>query len=88
MEIRPNANVGPVEQPTSPRAARETPRAGQDTASLSGAEALATALQRVATVRPEAVDRAAGLIGDVQYPPLTTIRALAHLLAVRFDSAS
>src|SRR5204863_528389 len=43
------------------------------------------ALKQVPDVRPEAVARATSLLNDVQYPPLQTIRAIAHLLALRLS---
>jgi hypothetical protein len=38
-------------------------------------------------IRPDVVARARALVADPQYPPAETIRKIANLLAINFDSA-
>jgi hypothetical protein len=44
------------------------------------------ALKNVLDTRAESVDRARGLIADVSYPPLETIRKISRLLAIKIAS--
>ena len=84
MEVSPNSGTGPVGPIGRPRV---TPRAVStgDSVSLQHAEAVSRAVQSAPDVRPAVVDRAAGLISNVKYPPMETIRAFSHLLALSLD---
>ncbi len=82
MQISPNSNSGPVNR-TYWKAFPSAPGGhGVDTAQFDGAAALNRALADTPELRPEAVERARELIGDVTYPPPETIKRIASLLAL------
>jgi hypothetical protein len=86
MEVKLNTNVGAVSlRPTSPSKSRGASEAG-DSASFDQSADLNQSLQATPQARPEAVDRAQKLIGDVNYPPRETIRRIATLLAMHLDN--
>jgi hypothetical protein len=49
---------------------------------MENARALQTALQETPASRPEVVDRASALVGNVNYPPPETIQKISNLLAL------
>jgi hypothetical protein len=53
---------------------------------FADSEAVNRALQQTPDVRADRVAQATLLASDDQYPPLSTIRAIAHLLAVNLDN--
>ena len=87
MEVNPNAGAGPAQRVVSKPAAAAVAKSAQaDSASFREAEAIRTVLQQTPDVRPDAVQRGRALTdgeltGGMQYPPLSTIRAIAHLVA-------
>jgi hypothetical protein len=86
MDVKLNTNIDIVRYgQTNPAKTRPAPLA-TDTAQFDGSEKLDRALQAAPDVRPEAVERAQRLIGDVEYPPRETIRRIAVLLAMHLDN--
>jgi hypothetical protein len=83
MEVSPNAGTGPAPKVTgkSLLASRLTP-AASDAVSFRAAETVNSALRQTPDIRPEAVQRAAENVSNVQYPPLETIQAISNLLAI------
>ncbi len=84
MEVTPNSGTGPAQRvtgksPVTPRAKA----AATDLASFRNTDAVNSALQQAPDIRPEAVQRATEQVADVQYPPLSTIKAISNLLALR-----
>jgi hypothetical protein len=53
-----------------------------DSASFGDTEAVSRALQSAPDLRPEAVQQAREQATSVEYPPLKTIQAISHLLAL------
>lgn len=87
MDINLNPQVGSVGKiatgPVKPRDA--TPAA--DDVVLDESRALEARFSDAPEVRPDVVARARALVADPQYPPAETIRKIANLLAINFDSA-
>ena len=87
MEVNPNIRATgvlrtPVSLPVKPA---RTASAGSP--SFADSEAVDRALQQAPDVRADKVAQATLLANDDQYPPLSTIRAIAHLLAVDLDKS-
>jgi hypothetical protein len=83
IEFNPN-NVG---KPTPPQpAARQdaTPPA-RDEAAFQNTVDLENKLRNIPLVRPERVERAKGLVTNVQYPPDEILVGLANLLAMHLE---
>lgn len=89
MEINTKLNAGGVNKVAPSRqraeAANKTPASADAFASST---ALEVALNNISAVRPEAVDRARGLINDPSYPSDDTIKQLAGFLAAKMQSNS
>ena len=88
MEVNPNIRATevsrtPVSLPVK-TAARTAP-AGLPT--FADSEAVNRALQQAPDVRADKVAQATLLANDDQYPPLSTIKAIAHLLAVDLNNS-
>ena len=86
MEVTPNAGTGSTQRVTGKTVV--TPRAkvvAPDSTSFRNAEAVNRALQRAPDIRAEAVQQASEQATSVQYPPLKTIQAISHLLAMRLS---
>ena len=81
MEINTNFGAPGVGGPVPPNRPAAKPAAPGETAAFTHSTALETALQGTPDVRPEAVERAKGLINDAAWPPAETIRAISDLLA-------
>jgi hypothetical protein len=86
MKINPNTNPVRVDgaQPPKPAASAKLPAAEVD--SFAGSTAVNSALRSSPDSRPEAVDRARGLINDPAYPGPETLRKVSQLLASQIDS--
>jgi hypothetical protein len=85
MQVHPNNGIHAAEKATVKPPAASRPSATTGSASFRESEALHAALRETPDVRTEAVAWAQDLIGDVQYPPLETIRGIAALLALHLD---
>ena len=59
--------------------------ASTDSASFRNAESVNRVLQQAPDIRVEAVEKARDEVSGVQYPPLKTIQAIAHLLAMKLS---
>lgn len=81
MNLSPTVPCGTAAHQPPPRALART----GDEVSLEQSAALLTALADTPDVRPEEVERAKQLIGDVRWPPEETIRRIAELLAINSD---
>lgn len=86
MEVGTNLNVGGVNEPVQPRRAASKAAKAEESVSLTSSAAVERALKNVLDTRAESVDRARGLIADVSYPPLETIRKISRLLAIKISS--
>jgi hypothetical protein len=84
MEINTNISAGGINGPIPPRQPAKAKEAA-DGVSFGNSAALDGALQNVPGSRPEEVDRARNLIGDVNYPPQETIKKISTLLAIHLD---
>lgn len=82
MEVNPNIRAVGVEKTFGPALAKPAPKAQASQAAFADSEAVNRALQQSPDVRADQVAHATQLIGDERYPPLSTIRAIAHLLAI------
>ena len=86
MEVTPNAGTGSAQRVTGKPAVTPRPKvAAPDSASFRNAEVINRALQQAPDIRPEAVQQASEQVADVQYPPLKTIQAISHLLAMKLS---
>lgn len=83
MEIKANKNVDVASRVTVNQTRPRPASVGLDTATFARAGALEQALQETPVARPEAVNRARELIGDVKYPPADAINGIATLLALK-----
>ncbi len=85
MEVKLDTNVDPVShRPASPSKGRPIEVAA-DSVQFDQTRDLDDALRTTTDVRPDEVQRAQQLIGDVTYPPPETIRRIAALLAMNLD---
>lgn len=85
MEIKLESHVTPIDRGSANRAPQRA-RTPADSTRFHQAEQLSQALRAAPDARPEAVERAEHLIGDVNYPPRETIQRLATLMAMHLDS--
>ncbi|HXG49545.1 MAG TPA: hypothetical protein VNO52_18125 [Methylomirabilota bacterium] len=82
MEVRFHSNIDSVGRtPPQKPVAREAETA-RDEVTLENARALHRALEKTPDSRADMVERAAQLVGDVNYPPPETIQKISHLLAL------
>ena len=81
MRIEPNSDTGAFQsvELRAPIVKREPPIS--NSAMFSRAEGLNQALQGEPEVREAELERAIALVGQVQWPPMETIRRIANLLA-------
>ncbi len=86
MQIDPTNHVPPV--PERIRKSADSAGDTRDAATFDGIQSLKLRLAQTSDVRPEAVARARALIADRSYPPETTIRGIAALLAATADPQS
>lgn len=84
MEIKFNADISPVPNRRGAVRAQAGTNPGQEI-SFSQSTALDDALAALSDVRPEVVERAQGLVGHVNYPPLEVMQRIARLLAVSIE---
>ena len=83
IEFNPNRVAGStVGQPVAKSGA---PAPRQDSASLSKADALKSAINNIPLVRPEKVDAARAAISDTKYPPDSMLKAIATLIAEKIQ---
>ena len=88
MEVNPNRRATEVAKTVVPSLAKPAPKAPPaNTVMFKDSENLNQALQRIPDVRSDKVAQAGLQAKDAQYPPLATIRAIAHLLAVNLDES-
>lgn len=85
MEVNPNSRAVEVARTVDPSIVKPAPKAQTSPATFSDSEAVNRALQQSPDVRSDKVAQATQWANDVQYPPLATIRAIAHLLAINLD---
>ena len=88
MEIVPTTSSGGAGKIPAKATVAPVPKTGADSVSLGQSEAVNRALQQTPDVRPEAVNRAATLVNDVQYPPDGIVNALGRLLALHEKDSS
>jgi len=82
MEIQFHVNVGSVGRTPPNKTVSREARSAQDEVALENARALQRALEETPQSRSEVVNRAAQLVGDVNYPPPETIQKISNLLAL------
>lgn len=78
------ANAMVASRPSAPPTAR-TPTRITDLVALKDSTALQVALAETPELRPEEVERAQRLVGDVRWPPDEITRRIAELLAIQGD---
>ncbi len=88
MEVKTNNNIDTAQWVKVSQTKVRVTRPESDTTSFYRAEALEQSVKTTPAVRPEAVDRARKLIGDVRYPADETIRGIASLLALKLDTGT
>lgn len=87
MDIKLNPHVETVAKvATGPARPREA-SARTDDVVLDQSRALEARLASTPDIRADVVERAKGLIADSHYPPAETIRKIANLLAINFETA-
>ena len=87
MEVNPNIRAGGVLRTSVPSPVKPARTAPASSSAFADSEAVNRALQQTPDVRADKVAQATLLANDGQYPPLATIRAIAHLLAVNLDDS-
>jgi hypothetical protein len=85
MEVNPNIRAVGVSRTPAPSLVKLARTAPVNPVTFSDSEAVNRALQQTPDVRADRVAQATVLANDDQYPPLSTIRAIAHLLAGYLD---
>lgn len=85
MEVNANINTDSVHPPRVQKQRPAPAASGMDGTSFIRAEGLNRQLAATPAARPEAVQRARELIGDVKYPPADAIRGIASLLALSIE---
>lgn len=88
MHIEPNSGLGALPWSSSFPPTREREETPVDSVNFSEAGALGEALRAEPETRPEVVERARKLIGQVNWPPDEAIQQLAELLAIRMHPES
>lgn len=85
MQIDPNTPItrAPSTAATRPPATASASR--EAAPKFERASELNRAVEQAPVVRPDAVERARVLIGDVKYPPDEAINSIAKLLALRMQ---
>ena len=87
MQINPNSRIN-WSPPLAPvQATRTAPELERDRAAFDEIAKLKQALEGTPDVRPAVVARARKLLGDVNYPPMETIRKIGELLAVHLSDS-
>lgn len=87
MQIDTNYNTSqtPRVGSAAPAGAKPQPVSDGDTAMFQQVEALNVALRKEPDIRIDKVDKAIGLIGQVQWPPSETIQRFSALLAIKLS---
>jgi hypothetical protein len=88
MEIKPYSNIDSLSRVAVRQVGGSAPKPGADSADFEAAAELREALQQTSDIRPEAVNLAKILVGDVTYPPLETIQRIGALLAIHISKSS
>jgi hypothetical protein len=86
MEVNANFGTSGIGGPVPPKRSAANGKKAVETASFASSAAMDKTLKNAPDSRPEAVDRAKGLISDVAYPPLETIKKISKLLAININS--
>jgi hypothetical protein len=86
MEINLNPPVETAAKVVSGPVRPKEAAARTDDVVLDQSQALEARLAEAPEVRTEAVERGKALATDPRYPPAETIRKIANLLAINFDS--
>ena len=86
MEVNPNIRATGVSRTPDSLPVKPARMAPVSSPTFADSEAVNRALQQTPDVRADKVTQATLLGNDSQYPPLATIRAIAHLLAVNLDN--
>ena len=87
MEV--NFHLRNMDRIRSPHTVKPDQRAAEvarDEVAFENSRALATALLNTPESRDDVVQRAAGLISDVNYPPRETIRMISNLMAMQMSA--
>lgn len=87
MQIDTNYNTSQTPRigSATPAGSKPVQTSGADTAMFQQAEALNVALRNAPDVRADKVQKAVGLIGQVQWPPSETIQRFSALLAIKLS---
>lgn len=88
MKIDPNSHISSTPPAAASRAATHAAAPQVASASFEQVAQLNQALQRTPEVRAEVVAKARLLVGDVKYPPDTTIQRIARLLAMELGGSN
>lgn len=86
MEVNPNIRATGVSRTPDSLLVKPARTAPASSPTFADSEAVNRALQQTPDVRADKVAQAMLLANDDQYPPLSTIRAIAHLLAVDLEN--
>lgn len=87
MEVQSQMNAPAVTNVTARPSATSVSRLKRDALVLEDSRALEAALARTPESRPEEVERARRLIGQVRWPPDEIIRRLSELLGIHLESS-
>jgi len=85
MEVKANINVDAAQRVSVSQSKPRRSPPGADSASFSQVAELDQALRATPTVRPTEVVRAKELVSDLKYPPASTIKSIASLLALKLQ---
>jgi hypothetical protein len=85
MDIQRTGSLDSVSKAQRNTTRREVAAPATDDQDFSKTDALRGALDNLPSSRPEKVRRGRELSNDVDYPPVTTIRKLSNLLAVKMQ---
>ncbi|HTI69012.1 MAG TPA: hypothetical protein VMF06_03555 [Candidatus Limnocylindria bacterium] len=81
MEIRPNNNLGGVNQVSAASAKPRVQAPPVEVANFSGSSALSASLNALPEARPEVVQTGKDLVSQSSYPPPVVIKRISHLIA-------
>lgn len=79
-------NLDPVRAAQAAKPERVDAQAARDEVAFENSRALTIALKNTPESRQDVVQRAAELVGDVNYPPPETIRMISNLLAIQMQA--
>lgn len=85
MDIQRTGSFEPVSKIQRNLSRRDPSVPGTDDQDFSQTDALRGAMDNLPRSRPDKIQRAKELIGDVNYPPAQTIRKISDLLAVKMQ---